>query len=48
MLLGILGCIALMHFFGRETERRRCPYCGVVKGHRQDCPYDFDQRGLGR
>jgi hypothetical protein len=44
ILLGVLGCLALQQLFGKVIAKRQCAYCGDVNGHRQDCPFDLDQR----
>lgn len=48
LVVGLVLLVVLMNMVDHSTQKRRCPYCGEVKGHGQDCPYDFDQRGLGR
>jgi hypothetical protein len=45
LLLGLIACLMLLEYARHERAKRQCRYCGGLNGHRQDCPYDFEQRG---
>ena len=36
--------LIMRELWQRHLDRFRCAYCGAHKGHRQDCPFDTDQR----
>lgn len=44
MMLGLIACIMLIEYAKHEKRKRQCAYCGELNGHRQDCPFDLDQR----
>ena len=46
LLVGMLLLVVAMKMWEHYTTKQTCAYCGVFRGHRQDCPMDhLEQNG---
>lgn len=43
-LVGLVLLIIMLELWNAHEAKHSCMYCGTYKGHRQDCPYDFESR----
>jgi hypothetical protein len=44
LLVSMICLVAAWKMWQHYTTAQSCAYCGTFRGHRQDCPYDLDQR----
>jgi hypothetical protein len=44
LIVALFVLAVAMKMWEHYTAKQSCVYCGTFRGHRQDCPYDLDQR----